>query len=69
MTPDIARAWVLLLMRDVVIPGAGVWLALHSPELYLLPLIAGMLSVPLVGRSGSPEPDDRPDPLPPPEEG
>ena len=68
MTPDTARAWVLLLMRDVVIPGAGVWIALHKPELYLLPLSAGMLSVPLVGRSGSPEPDDRPDALPP-EEG
>jgi hypothetical protein len=62
MTPVTARAWILIIMRDLVIPGAGVWMAIHAPPLYLLPLIAGMLSVPLVGRSGNPEPDDRPDP-------
>lgn len=72
MTPARLRAYVLILMRDLVIPGAGVFLAIYLPlghlfEPWQLPLLAGMLGVPLVARGGAPEPDMRPDALPPPD--
>jgi hypothetical protein len=73
MTPQRLRAYVLIFMRDLVIPGAGVFLAIYLPlshnfEPWQLPLLAGMLGVPLVARGGQPEPDMRPNALPKPEE-
>lgn len=57
-------------MRDIMIPGAGVFLAVYLPlaklfEPWQLPLLAGMIGVPLVGRGGQLEPDPRPDRRPP----
>lgn len=71
MTPQRLRAYVLIFMRDLVIPGAGVFLAVYLPITHLfepwqLPLLAGMLGVPLVARGGQPEPDMRPPEPPPP---
>lgn len=72
MTPQRLRAYVLILIRDVAIPSGGLYLAVSHPPYYLLPLIAGMLGVPLVARGGGDdlEPDSRPspDPLPSSEE-
>jgi hypothetical protein len=53
------RFAVLILVRDVVIPGAGVYLAIRglvvgTLEAWHLPLIAGMLGTPLVARGESP---------------
>lgn len=67
MTPqqwvELARAIVLIVMRDLVIPGFGiyltVWLAQHdlfAP--WQLPLLAGMMCVPLVARAANGEGDD-----------
>lgn len=69
MSPERLRAYILILMRDLCIPGGGLFLALTltKGELWQLPLIAGMMSVPLVGRGGQPEPDPRPDRRPSPE--
>lgn len=70
MTPQRLRAYVLIVMRDILIPGAGIFLAVYLPVTHLfspwqLPLLAGMLGTPLVGRGGEPEPDLRPDRRPP----
>jgi hypothetical protein len=59
MSPERARAWVLIVVRDMVIPLSGVFLAILLPltdrfEYWHLPLIAGMLGVPLVARGGDP---------------
>lgn len=57
MRPDeVFRAWVLVLVRDAGIPAGGVyltiWLAQHGLfEVWQLPLLAGMMMVPLVGRA------------------
>jgi hypothetical protein len=53
------RFAVLILVRDAVIPGAGVYLAIRglvvgTLEAWHLPLIAGMLGTPLVARGESP---------------
>lgn len=66
MTPQQLRAYVQIVMRDILIPGAGVVLAFYLPathqfSYWQLPLLAGMMMVPLVGRSGAPEGDPRPD--------
>lgn len=64
MTPSLLRAYVLIMMRDVLIPGGGLFLAIYLPlgnlfHPWQLPLIAGMLGVPLVARGGEPPPDPR----------
>jgi len=64
MTPAQLRAYVLILMRDLIIPGSGVFLAVWLPihgifQPWHLPLLAGMLGVPLVGRGGEAPPDPR----------
>lgn len=53
------RFAVLILIRDLIIPGAGVYLAVRglsvgTLELWHLPLIAGMLGTPLVARGENP---------------
>jgi hypothetical protein len=60
---SIIRLAVLIFMRDLVIPGAGVFLAVYlsstgklSP--WHLPLIAGMLGTPLVARGGMPSDEE-----------
>jgi hypothetical protein len=66
---------VLIIMRDILIPAGGLALALILPltdrfEYWHLPLIAGMLGVPLVARGGDPPEIEMPninpdvDPLP-----
>lgn len=66
MTPERLRAYVLIVMRDIVIPSGGLFLSLYLPvtrqfEVWQLPLLAGMMMVPLVARGGPPEPDARPE--------
>jgi hypothetical protein len=59
------RFAALIAVRDVLIPGCGLFLAVYLPlsnslEPWHLPLIAGMLGTPLVGRTdGPPEPDSK----------
>lgn len=58
MTPQRLRAYVLIVMRDIVIPGAGVFLSIYLPvsgtfQPWQLPLLAGMLGVPLVARGAN----------------
>lgn len=74
MTPARLRAYVLIVMRDILIPAGGLALALILPlsnrfEYWHLPLIAGMLGVPLVARGGDPPeiemPTVNPQPEPP----
>lgn len=53
-------------MRDIVIPTGGLFLSVYLPvtrqfEFWQLPLLAGMMMVPLVARGGPPEPDARPE--------
>lgn len=72
MTPQRLRAYVLIVVRDILIPLGGLYLtitltATHRFEPWHLPLVAGMMSVPLVSRGGSPEPDMRGDDRPEPE--
>jgi hypothetical protein len=59
------RFAVLILMRDLVIPGAGVYLGVGGRdggtlEPWHLPLIAGMIGTPLVGRGEKPPEDPKP---------
>lgn len=61
MTPERLRAYVLVVMRDILTPGAGIFLAVYLAvsgtfEPWQLPLLAGMLGVPLVARGGPPDP-------------
>lgn len=56
---SIFRLAILILMRDLLIPGGGLFLAVYLPVQGILapwhlPLIAGMLGTPLVARSGVP---------------
>lgn len=58
MSPELLRAYVLIFMRDVLIPGGGlyltIWLAQHGLFAYWqLPLLAGMMMVPLVSRASN----------------
>jgi hypothetical protein len=74
MSPARLRAYVLIVVRDIVVPMAGVFLAVYLPLASLfapwqLPLLAGMIGVPLVGRGGVAPEDPRgpDDPRPTPE--
>jgi hypothetical protein len=65
MTPELLRAYVLILMRDVLIPGAGVFLAIWLPvsqhfEPWQIPFVLSLVGVPLVGRigQGKEQPDE-----------
>lgn len=56
---SIIRLAVLIVMRDLLIPGGGLLLAIVLPlngtlSPWHLPLIAGMLGTPLVARGGMP---------------
>lgn len=64
MSPARLRAYVLILMRDVVTPGTGLFLSVYLPvthqfAYWQLPLLAGLFGVPLVGRDSPPPEDDR----------
>jgi hypothetical protein len=64
MSPARLRAYVLIAIRDFAIPAGGLFLCLYLPLAHIfqpwhLPLLAGMLGVPLVGRGGQPPPDPR----------
>lgn len=53
MTPESLRQWILLATRDVLPPVTGLFLAIYLPlagqfEAWQLPLIAGLLGIPLV---------------------
>lgn len=55
----VIRYAILILMRDIVIPGGGLYLALVGGtqgwlQPWHLPLIAGMLGTPLVARGERP---------------
>jgi hypothetical protein len=70
MTPARLRAYVLIVVRDLVIPLSGVFLAIFllvtgKGEYWHLPLIAGMLGVPLVARGGDPPEVEMPPVTPP----
>lgn len=74
MSPARLRAYVLICTRDIIVPLAGVFLAIdlpltHAFQPWQLPLLAGMIGVPLVGRGGSVPEDPRgpEDPRPKPE--
>lgn len=56
MTPDSLRAWITVLVRDLLGGGTGIFLAIYLPvthqlEPWHLPLIAGLIGVTLAGRS------------------
>jgi hypothetical protein len=60
------RYAVLILMRDVLIPGGGLFLSVYLPisgslQPWHLPLIAGMLGTPLVARGERPPDIEGPD--------
>lgn len=69
MTPQSFREWVLVIVRDILIPCGGLFLALTltQGELWQLPLIAGMLGTPLVARGGGASPVPEADTRPPPQ--
>lgn len=51
MTPDRLRAYITIAMRDVLIPCCGLYLTVRYwsvLEPWHLPLLAGMMTVPLV---------------------
>lgn len=55
MTPTRLRAYVLIVMRDILIPAAGVYLTIYlarSGQLkeWHAPFLATMIGVPLVAR-------------------
>lgn len=57
MTPELLRAYVLIVMRDLLIPGAGVFLAIWLPlsgafQPWQIPFVLSLVGVPLVGRIG-----------------
>lgn len=67
---SIFRLAILILMRDLLIPGGGLFLAVYLPVQGILapwhlPLIAGMLGTPLVARGGVPA-DELEEQVPPP---
>jgi hypothetical protein len=66
MTPQRLRAYVQIVVRDALIPCGGLALAFylaqtHQFAWWQLPILAGMMMVPLVGREGQPDPEPRPD--------
>jgi hypothetical protein len=70
MTPELLRAYVLILMRDVLIPGAGVFLAIWLPitgvfEPWQIPFVLSLVGVPLVGRIGQGKHDGEREPVEP----
>jgi hypothetical protein len=59
MSPEQLGAYVRVAVRDLMIPLGGLFLAFYLPAthqfaLWQLPLLAGMMMVPLVGRSTPP---------------
>lgn len=72
MSPARLRAYILIVMRDVLPPSTGTFLSVYLPlshqfAYWQLPLLAGLFGVPLVGKDAAEEPDPRPDIRPPPE--
>lgn len=68
MTPQGLRAWATVIVRDILTPGAGLFLCVWLPlsgnwSPWQLPLLAGMLGVPLVARGTA---EQLPSPTPPP---
>lgn len=58
MSAATLRSYIVVLIRDLVTPGAGVLLAVKlglsgGLEPFHLPLIAGMLGIPLVARGST----------------
>lgn len=65
MSPARLRAYVLIVMRDIVPPLVGAFLSIFLPasgqfEYWQLPLLAGLFGVPLVSGRGEAPPDDGP---------
>lgn len=72
MSPERLRAYILIVMRDVVPPLTAVFLciflpATHQFAYWQLPLLAGLFGVPLVGKDSAPTEDDQEDTRPDPE--
>jgi hypothetical protein len=73
MSPARLRAYVLIITRDVIPPALGVYLTIYLARTeqlayWQLPFLAGLLMVPLVGRSPSDPPlEISPDTRPPPD--
>ena len=70
MTPQRFQEWVIVAMRDLLIPGLGAYLTFKgytsgALEPWHLPLLAGMMSTPLVGRAGVAKEPDLREKLPP----
>lgn len=68
---SLIRLAILIFMRDLLIPGGGLFLSIYLPikgilSPWHLPLIAGMLGTPLVARGGEADPPDDPPPQQPP---
>lgn len=58
MSPDRLREYVLICTRDIFPPGAGIFLAIYLPvthqfAAWQLPLIAGLLGLPVVWPRGA----------------
>lgn len=73
MSPARLRAYVLIITRDVLPPIIGAFLCVYLPvtdefEVWQLPLLAGLLMVPLVGKDGTSQLEPRTDARPVPEE-
>ncbi len=71
MTPKGVQAWIAVIVRDAVIPLLGAYLTYRgyvngTLEPWHLPLLAGMMAVPLVGHL--PSKPDQSDGRPPPAE-
>lgn len=70
MTPQGLREWATVIIRDIFTPGIGLVLSVllpltHNFQPWQLPLLAGMIGVPLVARGGVP--GEQPVPPPPPQ--
>jgi hypothetical protein len=71
MTPQLLREWITVLVRDLIIPVLGAFLTYRgytegSLLPWHLPLLAGMMSIPLVAHlPRRAAPDHRPPPDPP----
>lgn len=70
MTPQGLREWALVVVRDIVTPTVGLFLCVWLPlsgnfSPWQLPLLAGMLGVPLVARGGASEVSKPPPPVEP----
>jgi hypothetical protein len=49
------RTAVLIVVRDMLIPGSGVYIALTGLTPWKVPLVVGMLGLPIVARGGEPK--------------